>query len=726
MLQALNRIFTFCLLMSSVWAAVDISPITAIRQAELHTLTGVHSVQLPHALTAEEFAPTGSLVRFRLDWPLAVVPDRPQAAYVSKLSLSGQMYVNGQLLAACGNGPLPELRCLHQPQLFTIPASLLQVGSNVLEFEIYATSRQMNGLSAVQVGDADALYDSVFSNRHFWTVDVQVGLTWLSTLLGLLSLTVGLVLRRESVFIWFGLTSIMNAFASLNSVVTHPIVPIDIYNWMIFSSRLVSVPLAFLTLLAVFKRDGRRIKLLLISYVLIAPIAIWISDNSRVVAFALYMPLVFACPWMLYLSVRWSWASRDLMQSISTLMMFLMFMGGVVDWLRLGGQTQFDGIYLSSYTYSGMLVTIGLLLVSRLASALVQSQKMGELLERQVAERIAYEVTEHIPVGTFTIVNGPGKTTRPRFSFMSRRFLQITGLDPQKVSCSVRHAWSILYPEDRAMLLGLYTQAIRHKLPFSGHLRILVHGQLHWIHLESAPRELSDGSTVWEGVLIDETPQVLAREASERDRAALQEHLVMKSRLKEREDLLRDVHDGFGSQLASVRMMVEKGSIKPDQLPGYLSEVSDDLRLVMDTLSPGTVTLADALYDMRYRIERRMGSSGIQFKWQIELTDLPALSSRTILQILRITQEAMHNAIRHAEPRHLSLTARYHMSKDQLFISVQDDGIGMPEQPRHGRGLSNMRHRSREIGAHWAVIAGSPGTTIELRMDHPGSSSESR
>ena len=89
MLRALKIIFSFCLLVSSLWAVADITPTTAIRQAELQSLTGVHPVQLPHALTAEEFVPTGSLVRFRLDWPLAVVPDRPQAAYVSKLSLSG-------------------------------------------------------------------------------------------------------------------------------------------------------------------------------------------------------------------------------------------------------------------------------------------------------------------------------------------------------------------------------------------------------------------------------------------------------------------------------------------------------------------------------------------------------------------------------------------------------------------------------------------------------------
>jgi PAS domain S-box-containing protein len=694
------------------------APIQTLQQAQLITQAGQSSVTLPHALKQDDFGSGGGLVKYRLTWQLPSTPDQPQAVYVSKMSLSGRLYVNGQLVGDCGNAPLEELRCLHQPQFFRIPVLMLRAGENTLDFEIFATERQMNGLSVVRVGEADAVYEQLYLWRQFLTVDLLVGLTWLSSLLGLLSLTVGLVLRKESVFLWFGLTSILNALASLNAVVVHPTINIDVYNWMVFTSRLVSVPLAFLTFLAIFERDSRRTVQLLLGYSLIVPVAIWLSDNNRTVAFSLYIPLVVSCPVMLFMALRWTWSSRQPIKALSTLMMLILFGAGVVDWLRLGGKASFDGIYYSSYSYSGMLVTIGLLLMSRLAAALVQSQKLSALLEQQVSERIAYEVTENIPVGTFTIITQPGRT-RPRFAFLSRRFLQITGLSRDLLDRNFREALAIVHPDDRVLVAKLYTDAFNQKQPFSGRMRILVQGETRWITVESAPRLRTDGSTVWEGVVVDVTEQVRAQEEAERDRAALQEHLMAQTRLQEREQLLRDVHDGFGSQLASVRMMVEKGRIPPEKLPGYLQEVSADLHLVVDTLGQSEITLAEAIYDMRYRMSRRFEGSGIQFHWEIVLDALPPLSSRTILQILRIMQEATHNAIRHADARNITLTACYQKEVDRLVVSVRDDGRGMPKVLPPGRGIHNMQHRAREIGAHWAALPCLQGTLIELQLDHP-------
>ena len=229
------------------------------------------------------------------------------------------------------------------------------------------------------------------------------------------------------------------------------------------------------------------------------PVVIWFSQNNRLVTFGLYWPLVLACPLLLFMATRWSLKSRNLIQAISTVMMLILFSGGVIDWMRLGGQTQFDGVYLSSYTYSGMLVTIGLLLVSRLAAALLQSQKMGALLEQQVTERIAYEVTENIPVGTFTIMVEP-RRRQAHFSFMSRRFLQITGLHQNGAAAHLRRFFAIVHPDDRPELMGLYRRAFASQQPFSARLRIRVNGQSRWVHLESAPRNRADGSIVWEGV----------------------------------------------------------------------------------------------------------------------------------------------------------------------------------------------------------------------------------
>ncbi|MDD2545018.1 MAG: hypothetical protein PHI55_01890 [Burkholderiaceae bacterium] len=692
----------------------------ALQHATLDTSTGSQTVLLPHSLASADVPPAGGTVRYHLEWQLPAIPDRPQAVYVAKMALSGRLFVNGQLVGACGYAPLEVLRCLHQPQLFRVPAALFREGLNTLEFEIYATARQMNGLSVVRVGDADALYTQFYVWRKWLTADLHTSLSWLSILLGLLSLMVGLILRRKTVFLWFGLASVVNAVASMNGFVIHPWIDIDLYNWLIFSSRLVSVPLTFLTLLGIFAKDGGRIARLLLVYSVLAPAVVWLSGNHRTAVFALYAPFVVACPFFLYSAFRWSWRSRDPFHAITALMMLAFFGGGALDWIRLAGGGPFDGIYFSAYLYSGMMFAMGLVLVGRLAHALVQSQTMRALLERKVAERMAYEVTEHIPVGTYTMVLQAGETTA-HFSFMSRRFLEMIGLERDVLARDPFRVFDCLHPEDRKAWIQRNVEAFTQKAPLLGHIRIVRDGVVRWVITEAIPRALPGGATLWEGVLIDDTDRVLAMESAEKGRAALQAHLLEQSRLQEREQLLRDMHDGFGSQLASVRMMVEKGRIPSSALASYLQEVSADLHLVVDTLGQSNITLEEAIYNKRYRIERRFAGSGIQFDWHVALEALPPLSPRTILQILRIVQEAMHNAIRHADPKHIALTAVYQPGEDQLLVRIQDDGTGMPEQPRHGRGLDNMRNRSREIGAQWRMDPGAPGTIIELRFTHPGS-----
>lgn len=706
--------------LSPVGATASEADIQILRQARLDTLTGYQEVALPHRLLPSDFPPEGGTVRYRLDWLLPAVPNRPLGVYVSKMALSGRLYINGQLVVICGNGALERLRCLHHPQLFWIPANIVQPGQNTLEFEVYANARQINGLSVVRVGDPEVLYTQFHAWKEFLTLDLQVALAALSMFLGLLSLTVGRILRHESVFTWFGLTSVVNAIASVNGFVVHINMDIDVYNWMIFTFRVLTLPLLFMTLLAVFAKENRRLAHMVMAYVVIAPALIWLSGTHRMVIFALSTPLVCSFPFLFYAAVRWSWQSRSRLHAVCTLMVLILFVGAVFDWLRLAGRAELVGIYPSAYLYSALLVTMGLLLLSRLAAALVQSQKTSALLERQVAERMAYEVTENIPVGTYTVVLRPGESS-VHFSFMSRRFLEMLGLEREVL---VRHPVAIfgcLHPDDREAWLQRNRDAFARKAPLMGQVRILRDGVVRWITVEAIPRTLPDGSTLWEGVLIDQTEQVLATQTAEKDRALLQEHWLEQSRQEEREQLLRDVHDGFGSQLASVRFMVEKGRISNSTLAGYLQEVSADLHLVVDTLGQPNVTLEDAMYDMRYRTERRFSNSGVQFDWDLALNTMPALSARTILQILRIVQEAMSNAIRHAEPQKIAVTARYQPAQSQLRVSVKDDGKGMPDQPTQGRGMANMRHRAREMDAQWRMSTGPTGSEIEVCLEHPRS-----
>jgi signal transduction histidine kinase len=194
---------------------------------------------------------------------------------------------------------------------------------------------------------------------------------------------------------------------------------------------------------------------------------------------------------------------------------------------------------------------------------------------------------------------------------------------------------------------------------------------------------------------------------------------LLEARQEERESLLRDVHDGFGSKLATARMLADRGRLDPKQFADYLQEIMADLHLVVDTLSHSDTTLAEALADMRYRFERRLAGASLQVHWQIELEGLPAQNPRTVLHQLRVVQEALNNALRHAGAKNIRISARYDASGQSLVVSVVDDGSGLDENVRQGHGLNNMLTRARESGGQLSIKNLEPGTEVSLIVPMP-------
>jgi signal transduction histidine kinase len=86
---------------------------------------------------------------------------------------------------------------------------------------------------------------------------------------------------------------------------------------------------------------------------------------------------------------------------------------------------------------------------------------------------------------------------------------------------------------------------------------------------------------------------------------------------------------------------------------------------------------------------------------------------------LRIVQEAVSNAVRHARPQ----TIRISMTADETHwaLAVTDDGVGLPEDPeisaQDGFGLTSMRERAVAIGAEWSIRSRrGAGTSVIVRV----------
>jgi len=172
---------------------------------------------------------------------------------------------------------------------------------------------------------------------------------------------------------------------------------------------------------------------------------------------------------------------------------------------------------------------LGQYLITSFIDVSQQRRAEAELRDvRHQMERTAYELTENLPVGTYTMVQPPDGGLA-QFRFMSTRFLALTGLTREEAYGDPLKGFACVHPDDHDRWLELNAKAFSNRESFWGETRVVVNGQTRWITAESKPRPLTDGSTVWEGVLIDITERKLAEEALARAKARAEQLERLKS-----------------------------------------------------------------------------------------------------------------------------------------------------------------------------------------------------
>ena len=197
----------------------------------------------------------------------------------------------------------------------------------------------------------------------------------------------------------------------------------------------------------------------------------------------------------------------------------------------------------------------------------------------------------------------------------------------------------------------------------------------------------------------------------------LTELAVAESKQQEREQLLRDVHDGFGSELASARIAVERGTLSQREMATFLSKCIADLRLIVNVTGSEAGKLEEVIAEWRYRVSRQLAGEPFRLIWEVNLQGAPQVTQRASLQVLRIAQEALFNATRHSGASEIRIKAGHADGVVTLMVSDNGKGLLLSDHAppsNHGKGLASMRARAREIGAS-LDISFDGGCTIELR-----------
>jgi signal transduction histidine kinase len=191
----------------------------------------------------------------------------------------------------------------------------------------------------------------------------------------------------------------------------------------------------------------------------------------------------------------------------------------------------------------------------------------------------------------------------------------------------------------------------------------------------------------------------------------------------ERARLLHDMHDGMGSHLITALRLAKSEGADRVVVAESIEEALQDLRLIIDSLDVDKQGLVQLLGNLRYRLEPRLAALGIRLEWDVApLDELERLSPQVALGVLRIVQEALNNAVKHANPRTITISVT--RRDGAAVIAVSDDGTGFDtEQPeRTGRGLASMRRRAAQLGATLRIERRNGGGTFTaLRLPSPTS-----
>jgi two-component system sensor histidine kinase UhpB len=126
-------------------------------------------------------------------------------------------------------------------------------------------------------------------------------------------------------------------------------------------------------------------------------------------------------------------------------------------------------------------------------------------------------------------------------------------------------------------------------------------------------------------------------------------------------------------------------------------------RSMLERLRPmalGHVPLEEILGGLVHERSRR--HSQIAFSFTAE--DLSRSYGDSIdLTIYRCVQESLTNAIRHAQAKHVSVDVRHGTDKEELALTVCDDGCGIKPGMPAGFGIRGMRERVEGLGGHYRI-----------------------
>jgi signal transduction histidine kinase len=198
--------------------------------------------------------------------------------------------------------------------------------------------------------------------------------------------------------------------------------------------------------------------------------------------------------------------------------------------------------------------------------------------------------------------------------------------------------------------------------------------------------------------------------------------------VQERGRLAREMHDTLIQGCVGVSTLLEAASVVQDSSPPAGRDLLDraraqiqltveEARRAVWNLRHESESAASLLATLSQLAYHAGAESGITVTFEHSGSPMP-IGNDVHHNIVLIAREALHNAVRHAAPRHVSMVLSF--QDESLGLHVVDDGCGFDGlESVDGRhyGLAGMRERATSIGGQFRITARSgQGTTVQVQV----------
>ncbi|GHA27750.1 hypothetical protein GCM10007103_06480 [Salinimicrobium marinum] len=206
---------------------------------------------------------------------------------------------------------------------------------------------------------------------------------------------------------------------------------------------------------------------------------------------------------------------------------------------------------------------------------------------------------------------------------------------------------------------------------------------------------------------------------------------IIENQENEQNRIAKDIHDGIGQMLTGLKYTLESldlddpknAEMKIDRLKSLTSDILQGVRTATFNLTPPELTdygIVPALQKLTQELSNLTGKEIIFFN----KTDFNSrLDTLIEINLYRITQEAINNAIKYAGSTHIIVTMTH--SKDLLSISIDDNGRGFDpyeikkdKSGKGGMGMTFMKERIKYINGR-LFINSSPNEGTKVTMNIP-------